>query len=353
MKPMAATSGQCCERYPVTEITGTRLGVSYFGNRYPHHAGQDLRSMASSGASFVVHVMSEADLRWNPGTMADLVKTGKGYGLQQWLTPWAVGGVFGGETASYAVGEHPEACQRDSDGRHLPALCPRQPVFHSLMEEWIDAAAAAGAEVVQWDELHLALSYRGDSLPWACRCNACQEAYETRFGEQMPTTATPEVRAFLDDLISETLTWLVDAAGARGLQSSIVFLANEGYNPAQWRAAAFLPGVRYLGTTAFWLFYGISRDDMGAYLSLWSERMLAATAGTRAEPLGWVQAFDVPAGREAEIEQAVATLVDSGVTTIAVWSFLACVAMSGLAPDDPDAAWAAVERAFAKIAGSE
>ena len=52
----------------MTDATPTRLGVSYFGNRYPHHAREDLRAMAATGASIVVHVMSEADLRWNPGT---------------------------------------------------------------------------------------------------------------------------------------------------------------------------------------------------------------------------------------------------------------------------------------------
>ena len=161
----------------MTEAKPNRLGVSYFGNRYPHHARQDLQTMASMRSTFVVHVMSEADLRWNPGTMAELVKIGNEYALHPWLTPWAVGGVFGGESASYAVGEHPEACQRSSDGRHLPALCPRQSVFRSLIEAWIDAAATAGAEVVQWDELHLALPYRGEATPWACRCNACQEAF--------------------------------------------------------------------------------------------------------------------------------------------------------------------------------
>jgi len=60
--------------------------------------------MASIRARFVVHIMSEADLRWNPGTMGDLVTIGHEVGLQPWLTPWAVGGVFGGESASYAVG---------------------------------------------------------------------------------------------------------------------------------------------------------------------------------------------------------------------------------------------------------
>ena len=93
----------------MTEAKPNRLGVSYFGNRYPHHARQDLQTMASMRSTFVVHVMSEADLRWNPGTMAELVKIGNEYALQPWLTPWAVGGVFGGESASYAVGEHPEA----------------------------------------------------------------------------------------------------------------------------------------------------------------------------------------------------------------------------------------------------
>ena len=88
------------------------------------------------------------------------------------------------------------------------------------------------------------------------RCNACQEAFQSRFGKPMPELVTPEVESFLDDLISETLAWMVEAARARGLQSSIVLLANESYDPVLWRAAASLPGVRYFGTTAFWLFYG-------------------------------------------------------------------------------------------------
>lgn len=334
------------------EVSPT-LGVSYFGNRYSHHARQDLRAIAASGASFVVHVMSEADLRWNPGTMAEMAAIGRDVGLQPWLTPWGVGGVFGGESASYAVGEHPEACQRASDGRYLPALCPLQPAFRALMTDWIDAAAAAGAEIVQWDELHLALHYRGGATPWACRCDACQAAFRSRFGETMPETATSEVVTFLDDLVSDSLAWLVAAASQRGMHSSIVLLADAGYDPALWRRAATLPDVRYFGTTAFWLVYGIPEVEMDPYLSLWAGRMLEATAGTHAESLGWVQAFGVPDGREAEIEAAIDILVRSGVTAIAVWSYLACAAMSGLAPDDPEAAWDAVLRAFATVGSSQ
>ena len=82
-----------------------RFAVSYFGNRYPHHARQDLPAIAATGADIVVHVMSEADLRWNPATLAELIAIGRESGLQPWLIPWALGGVFGGESASYAVAE--------------------------------------------------------------------------------------------------------------------------------------------------------------------------------------------------------------------------------------------------------
>jgi hypothetical protein len=330
------------------------LGVSYFGNRYPHHARRDLEAIAASGASFVVHVMSEADVRWNPGTMAELVKIGRELGLQPWLSPWAVGGVFGGESASYAVAEHPEACQRGSDGRYLPALCVRQPVFRVLMTEWMDAAVAAGAEVVQWDELHLLLPHRAGAEPWACRCKACQDAFQERFGDAMPEIWTPRIETFVDDLLSGTLAWMVAEARQRGLTSSIVLLADASYDAAFWRAAASLDGVGFFGSTAFWLFYGIPADGVEAYTSLWADRITAATAGTRAESMGWVQGFAVPAGREDEIDRVVDTLVASGIETIAVWSYLACVAMSALAADDPDATWDAVVRSFARVrAGGE
>lgn len=325
-----------------------RLGLSYFGNRYPHHARADLRAIAEAGAGFVVHVMSESDLRWNVGTMAELVSIGQEHGLQPWFTPWALGGVFGGESPSYAVGERPDACQRGGDGRPLPALCPRHDAFRSLVEEWLDAAVAAGATIVQWDEPHLARPHRQGEALWACRCDACQDAFRTRFGEEMPKRVTPQVAAFLDDLMSETLVWLVAAASKRALASSIVLRSDDHYDSARWRAAAALAGVRYFGCTPYWLHHRIPSEALRDYLSRWLDRTIQATTGTAAEPLGWVQAFGVPAGREAEVEQVIDWQVAAGVRTIAVWSYLACVAMSSLAPDDPDATWAAVLRAFGR-----
>ena len=328
------------------------LGVSYFGNRYPNHARVDLQAIRELGASYVVHVMSEADLRWNPGTIRQLVAIGRELGLEGWLAPWGVAGVFGGEAPSYDVAAHPAAWQVDNQGTPLPALCPRQPAFRRLLETWLDAAAASGATVAMWDEPHLAVPRSTTAGRWACRCLACRTAFAARFGHEMPTELTPEVDAFVDDLLAETLAWLVAGAKARGLGSAVVLLADAAYDAAAWRTAAALPGVQYFGSTPYWFLSDVSGDDMPAYVRGWGERVVAATAGTPAEPLAWVQAFQVPAGREVEIETAVAALVETGVRSVAVWSYLACVAMSELAADDPDAAWAAVTRAFRRVRGA-
>jgi hypothetical protein len=325
-----------------------RLGVSYFGNRYPQHAERDLAAMAAMGADYVVHVMSEADLRWNPDTIRRLVEIGRGHGLTSWFAPWGVGGVFGGEAPSYAVGEHPEACQRDNRGAHLPSLCPQQPAFWTLLDAWLDAAVAAGAEIVLWDEPHLAAGGAMDGR-WACRCDACQAAYRERFDQAMPADLTDDVQSFIRDLLDATLARLVATAERRGLDSAVVLLADETYDPDRWRAAASLPGVRWFGATPYWLFHDVPTAAMPDYVRRWATRIVSATDGTPAAPLVWLQAFQVPTGREAEIEEAVAIYAESGVRSLAVWSYLACVAMSRLAPDDPAAVWAAVERAFAAL----
>ena len=54
------------------------------------------------------------------------------------------------------------------------------------MVDWLDAAAAAGVSIVQWDELHLALPHRPQTQSWACRCEACQAAYLAQYGADLP-----------------------------------------------------------------------------------------------------------------------------------------------------------------------
>lgn len=323
------------------------FGVAYFGNRYLHHARADLAEIAATGATFVVHTVSESDLRWNPGSISSLVNAGAEAGLESWTTPWGLAGVFGGESPSYAVMAHPEACQRDNTGAHLPALCPRQPAFRALMEAWLDAVAATGAAVCQWDEPHLACHLSEVDGRWACRCDACQLAFRQATGRDLPTDWTPEVSRFMNRFLPDTVAWLTEEARRRGLASSIVLLPDDAAGTDGWDTLAALPGVRYLGVTPYWVFAGIGPAEYEVYLRRWCERLVAVTAGREAEPLGWIQAFAVPVGREPEIARGVEIMRETGISTIAVWAHRACVAMSGLAPDDPDLVWRVVQDAMA------
>jgi hypothetical protein len=323
------------------------LGVAYFANRYVGHARSDLAEIADMGASYVVHTMSEADLRWNPGTMRELVSAGRELGLTAWVTPWALGGVFGGEAPSYAVMEHPEACQRDNHGNHLPALCPRQPVFRQLIRDWLDVSAESGADICQWDEPHFARQLDEDSGGWSCMCAACQEAFREAAHREMPHEWDTEIAEFVHGSLAETVRWCVAEAEQRGLESSIVLLPEGTDASSDWHDLASQPGVRYFGGTPYWVFGGYPPQDVPRYLTDWCARLIEATAGTYAEPLGWIQAFSIPAGREHEIRQGVEIMRASGISSIAVWAYRACSAMSALTPDNPEVVWVTVKEAFA------
>jgi len=323
------------------------LGIAYFGNRYPDHARADLAEMAKLGATVVVHTFSEADLRWNPGTMTDLIGIGRALGLDAWCTPWALGGIFGGEAASYAVMEHPEATQRDQHGAPLPALCLNQEPARALITRWLDACVAAGASTVIWDEPHLALpvpSQLGDR--WSCRCTVCQQQFEDRFGRPMPEEWTEQVARFQHDSTMRALDWMIGAANERGLQSALVLLPDEALGDRGWRELAMKSGVRWFGATPYWFFQQVPPTEFESYLRRWCQRMLAATESLPVRTVGWIQAFAVPAGRESELARGIEIMDEMGIDMVAVWAFRACVAMSALAPEDPARTWETVEAAL-------
>ncbi|MGD9710825.1 MAG: hypothetical protein AB7V46_02015 [Thermomicrobiales bacterium] len=328
-------------------MTLPRLGLSYFGNRYHAHAFDDLRAIAATGASIVDHVMSEEDLRWNPGTIADLVAVSKELDLETWLAPWGLGGVFGGEAASYAVMESPDQCQRDQLGNHLPALCFNQPAFHNLFLDWLDVASAAGVDVVTWDEPHLALPFpSAQSTRWACRCDTCQRRFAEQFGKNMPREWDGDVATFHQQTIERALDFLISSAAQRGLDSAIIFLPDENAGDHGWQDLATRSDVRYLGLSPYWILQGISTDEFEPWLRRWCQKTVAATAGRHAASLAWIQAFSVPAGREQELRTGMEIMRAEGIETICVWSYRACEAMSGLTPDDPERVWSTVREGF-------
>ncbi|CAA9555202.1 MAG: hypothetical protein AVDCRST_MAG73-3225 [uncultured Thermomicrobiales bacterium] len=156
------------------------------------------------------------------------------------------------------------------------------------------------------------------------------------------------MRAELEDLIAETVVWLIGAAHERGLGSAVILLPDEDdYDDALWRFVAAQPGVVVFGTDPYGFDRGADEDKNRSSVRRWSERTVAATAGLPARAMGWPQAFRVPAGREPELIWGAAEMEAAGIETVAAWAFGGCAAMSGLASADPDAVSSALERAFA------
>ena len=85
----------------------------------------------------------------------------------------------------------------------------------------------------------------------------------------------------------------------------------------------------------YWVYQQVPVDEIESYLRRWCKRVVTATEGQDVQSLAWIQAFSVPAGREAEIERGMEIMREEGIEVICAWSYRACEAMSKIAPDNP------------------
>jgi hypothetical protein len=151
-----------------------KTGVAYHDVRDVRHAREDLQDMVAHHCNFVVHTFSETDLSFYTRTMKEIGRISKDLGLETYIDPWGVGGIFGGEALSAFVGRHLDDRQVLADDRSVSAACMNSSEFRAFMRVWIEAAAETGADIAFWDEPH---SYTGEWVggekAWACRCAVC------------------------------------------------------------------------------------------------------------------------------------------------------------------------------------
>ena len=222
-------------------------GCSYFGVRIVRHVRRDMADLAARGYTGVLHTVSENDLAYYRGTMAEIFAASHAEGLTVQVSPWGLGRTFGGEAESRFVAFHPEACQVMDDGRRVAAACLNQPAYRAFCKEWADAVLEMGADSVFWDEpawvvpVHVGVD---DEARWTCRCDVCAE----RFGGPLPTELTPEARAFREASVVDFLREVVAHVADRGGSNTICLLpATEGTQGiSDWNAVASLPGLTTL-----------------------------------------------------------------------------------------------------------
>jgi len=358
-----------------------QTGVSYFSTRDLRQVRPDLREMADHGCSYVVQCFTETDLAYYRDTMGDISTATKDAGLEVWYDPWGLAGIFSGETFTRFPLEHPETWQVLSDGRRVGAACPNHPETRAFLRGWIDACAAAGGDVLFWDEPHFyATLWRGDlSGAWACRCQVCLQLFHDRLGHAMPSEFTPDVRTFREASLLELLTELCRHGREQGLRNALCLIptdvgahgfpepeqrlrralerrltnASEGaieammhIGVADFESAAAIPDLDVFGCDPYWYLFGTEAEP---FMHTFSE---AAAKAAQRRKLGlqlWVQAFSVPDGREEELRTGLRVAEDVGATHVAAWSFRATESMSQIRCARPDVVWRIIGEEFRRL----
>lgn len=362
-------------------------GVSYFSSRDLRHVRADLEEMVAHGCTYVVHCFTETDLLYYRRTMQEVVAATREAGLEAWLDPWGVTGIFSGESLSRFLVDHPEALQVLSDGRRAPSACPNHPETRRFLLDWVAAAAEAGGQVAFWDEPHFYIPlWRGDwSGAWACRCAHCQERYRDFAGGPLPERMDDQARAFRERSLLELLAELSAAARRGGMRNAFCLLptnfeelgfgelvrrlaetgrkrlAEAGGAPADdqpwrsfglrdWDAAAAIADLDIFGTDPYWYLAGVEPE---AFVRAFTRRTVEAARRHERDVQIWVQAFSVPEGREEELALGLRVAVEEGATHVAAWSFRATESMSSIRCARPEVVWGVLGESFRALRGEK
>src|SRR5262245_32458549 len=364
-------------------------GVSYFTGRDLRHVRADLADIVEHHCTYVVHCLTETDLAYYLRGMSDVAKLTRDAGLDVWFDPWGVTGIFSGEAFSRFLLEHPESWQVSAEGRGIPAACPNDPEARRFLFSWITRAAELGGSVLFWDEPYFWADFTARDDGWSCLCALCRDAFRDRFHTQMPLTFTEEVRAFREESLIRLLADLCRAARRAGLRNALCLLPSdlpqagfaeaerrwldglnrrrrrEGEPPLEalplalryfgvqdWEKAAALPELDIFGCDPYWYIFDAEPEP---FVRAYTERALyAARQATRrsGRTLGtqvWVQAFNVPGGREPELWSGIRTAARLGATHVAAWSYGGNAAMTYNRPERPEVVWQVIGEAFGSV----
>lgn len=321
-----------------------QTGVAYFGNRMRHYVYQDMVDIKRSGFTYVVHTFSENDLLYYADSMRDIVQDAQGLGLQVYLDPWGVGGVFGGEAFSRWLVTHRDILQVRRNGTKADGACFNNPRFRGLIGQWLQAAAATGANGIIWDEPHWAAT--GEQAGgWCCACPVCRDLY----GRDMPREINAASVAFRNAGLKDFLSFATHEAAALGLRNVVCLLPDEFFSlpGLEWSQVAALPDVHVLAADPYWYCF---KQPASAFVRRYGERVLSLADRYHKQAQLWVQAFRVPPGREGEIMEAFAVFRALGVRDVACWGYKACAHMAYLRPKNAQKVWACVLRGMQSLA---
>ena len=324
------------------------FGVSYFGNRFISHAKADLARIATT-CDYVVHTVNETDLTYHKAVLAKLFAESRRLGLETWADPWGLGGVFGGESASQFLVTHRDSWQTMSDGRIMPIACLNRPEWRSYVKEWVLSVRDMGAQVIFWDEPHIAFDLESEWAGiYACVCPVCQQNYKSKYGSPMPGRLNDQAREFRRDYLRDFLEDVMGFARSKGMKNALCLYAFKGFEEYDriWSGAAALKNLDIFGCDPYWRWR--RKRDPKIHVDEFAKKVAEDARRNGKQSQIWIQAMRFPAGVEAEVEHAIQAAIAQGITHIAAWSFDGGELLDTVLSERPGEVWQAVEVAFLK-----
>ncbi|MCD6317678.1 hypothetical protein J7M02_01270 [Candidatus Aerophobetes bacterium] len=342
-----------------------KIGVSYFGNRILKHVKEDLQNIVEHSCNYVVHTFSENDLKYYKETMQDIIKVSHNLGLEVYIDPWGVGGVFGGEAFSNFLLENPDVWQVTSNGTAVPIACLNNEKFKEFLKGWISVAVDLGSDVIFWDEPHLYINkLMEDKLnQWACLCEICKQKFKQKFNYEMPTEFSQDIVKFREESIVNFLTEMSAFAHQKGIKNAVCLLPIENpiFGVKNWDKVCGIETIDIFGTDPYWISFEqkaalmgfggkvLKSLEVGKFVGYFSQKTQDLCKKYGKEGQIWIQSFKIPEGREQELTIAIDTAYNVGIRNIAAWGYDGCKSMSSIRSDRPDIVWEILGKAFRKI----
>ena len=327
----------------------TQFGVSYFGNRFLNHAREDFKRIATS-CDYIVHTVNETDLVYHKAVLAKLFLESRKAGLEVWVDPWGLGGVFGGEASSQFLLDHRKSWQVMSNGKHVPAACLNRPEWRSYMKEWILSIRDMGGQFIFWDEPHMAFDFNSEwEGVYSCYCEECQSLFRRQHGEVPPNRLNDQVRAFRRETMRSFLQEGMAFAHSKGLRNALCLYAFKGHAEYDlvWKEAAALRDLDIFGCDPYW--HWRFKREPAPHVEEFSKYVTLHATTNKKQSQIWVQAMRLPMGKEHEIGIAVEAAVKEGVTHVAAWSFDGGELLDTVLSERPQVVWAETEKAFQRF----
>jgi len=327
-----------------------KTGISYYGSHFSDHIEDDMKNIAKHNCSYIVIAASEFDLGFYFPSIKKIAEIAKKNGLEVFLDFWAHGGTFGGEAASFFVMHNPRTCQISNRKRWIPSACHNNPRFQGFMLRTIEKCCTKlDIDGIFIDEPHF--YFNPEKGVWGCRCRHCKSLFRKKYGTDMPTELTKQVKKFRYESSKAIIKKFCSYIKEINPKLLVTVCSKRSRRPmltgVKWGDVCSLPSVDIFGSTTYWVRkkrYVKPESRVGKI----TQAIVNCTKRYGKKSEVWVQLFRLGKGREDEIARAIDIAASYKPDRIATWTFKGAE-NSILSCADPAKAWKILGKVYEKL----